>query len=186
MNDSRDDGPTGSPADPGGADAPRGTGNDIFRGADARPLPPAVPAVATPPRRHRLRRFFGWWMVLGLIATACLVLALGLSVFDTTPVSIVIDGDDVSGITMGGAGFAMKALVVACLAAVALLMVLIVPLIVLIVVAAVVLAVVAGFGTPILILAFALAVLTSPIWLVGLVVWFFARRRRAHSATMAA
>jgi hypothetical protein len=178
MNDSRDD---GAPDDP-------------FRGADAdaRRLPPPAaqpPATATalPPRRHGVGRFVGWWMVLCLVVAACvLCLAIGFSVFDTTPMHIVIDGDDVTGLSMDGAGFAVKALVFACLAAAALLVLLLVPLLALLVVGSVVLALVAGFGTPIVLLAFTLALLTSPVWAVALVVWFFARRRRAHSATMAA
>jgi hypothetical protein len=181
MNDSRDDGGPASPNDPLG-----GRDDDAFLGADGRP-PAAATAVVVAPRRHRVRRFLGWWMVLGLIATACVVcLAIGFSVFDATPVHIVIDGDDVSGLSMDGAGFAVKALVFACLAAAGLLLLLLVPLVALIVVGAVVFAIVAGFGTPLVILAFALALLTSPVWVVGLVVWFFARRRRAHSATIAA
>jgi hypothetical protein len=193
MTDSRDDGRPVSPDHPRLPDDLRATPDETFRGADAdaRPLPgippaPAAPA-ALPPKRHRLRRFLGWWMVLGMIATACVVcLAIGFSVFDAMPVHIVIDGDDVTGLSLDGTGFAVKALVFACLAAVALLLLLLVPLVALIVVGSVAFALVAGFGTPLVILAFALAVLTSPVWLVGLLVWFFARRRRAHSATIAA
>ena len=189
MNDSRDE------DRPGSAEVPRGTGgagadaDELFRGADtdARRLPPPAPPIAPPRRRHGVRRFLAWWMVLGLVATACVVcLAIGFSAFDATPVHIVIDGDDVTGLSMDGTGFAAKALVFACLAAAAMLVLLLVPLVVLVVVGAVTLALIAGFGTPLLLLAFALAVLTSPVWLVGLVVWFFARRRRAHSATIAA
>jgi hypothetical protein len=188
MNDSRDD---GAPA-PG--DAARGAADDTFRGADAdaRRLPPsgmrpAAAAMAVPPRPHRARRFLGWWMVLSLVVTACVVcLAIGISVFHDTPVHILIDGDDVTGLSMDGGGFAVEALVFACLAAASMLVLLLVPLLALVVVGSVVFALVAGFGTPLVILALALAVLTSPIWVVALVVWFFARRRRAHSATMAA
>jgi hypothetical protein len=185
MTDSRDEGR------PAPLDAP----DDAFRGADsdARPVPPLsapvapAPAAARASKRHGVRRFFAWWMVLGLVVTACvLCLAIGASALDSTPIHIVIDGDEVGGLSMDGTGFAVKALVFGCLAGVTLLLLLLVPLVALIVVGAVAFAIVAGVGTPLVILAFALAVLTSPVWVVGLLVWFFARRRRAHSATIAA
>jgi hypothetical protein len=188
MNDSRDDGASAP------ADAAHGAPDDAIRGADtdARRLHPAdarpaAAAIAVLPRPRRVRRFLGWWMLLSLVLAACVAcLAIGASVFHATPVHIVIDGDDLSGVSIDGASFAVQALVFACLAAATLLVLLLVPLVALVVVGSIVFAVVAGFGTPLVILAFALAVLTSPIWVVALVVWFFARRRRAHSATMAA
>jgi hypothetical protein len=184
MTDPREDGRP----DPAGD--PRGVADDAFRGAgaDARPVPAShAPApAATPVRRHPVRRFFGWWMVLGLIAAVCVVcLAMGLSAFDT-PVHIVVDGDDFGGASMTGATFAVKALVFAGVAAVGLFLLLLVPLIVLLALGLAAFALIAGFGTPLVILAFALALLSSPVWLVVLVFWLLARRRRAHSATMAA
>jgi hypothetical protein len=192
MTDPRDDGRSDAAAHPPGADEARAASDGAFRGVepDARRLPPPaapVAAVAAPPRRHGLRRFLGWWMVLALVCTACIVcLAIGFSVFDADPIHIVIDGDDVTGITIGSASLAVKAMVFVSLAAAMMLVLLLVPLVVLVVVGAVVFAIVAGFGTPIILMALALAALTSPLWIVGLVVWFFARRRRAHSATIAA
>jgi len=193
MTDSRDDGGPGIPGVPRLPDDPRATPDEAFRGADAdaRPLPgispSPAPAAAQPPKRHRLRRFFGWWMVLGFVAAVCVFcLALGFTVFDVTPVHIVIDGDDVASVSLNGTDFGVKALVFACLAAATLLVLLLVPLVALVVVGAVAFAIVAGFGTPLVVLAFVLALLTSPVWVVGLIIWFFARRRRAHSATIAA
>jgi len=73
----------------------------------------------------------------------------------------------------------------------ALLLLLLIPIVVLLVVGSVALALVCGIGVPLIVLALALGVVTSPFWMVALLVWLLARRRRdslrhARSATMAA
>jgi len=190
MNDSPDDALA-----PAGGERPA---DGAFAGAqaDARPIKPLpgpapAPAAATTAQRaprRGFRRFLAWWLVFGLVATVALAIcvAVGLNLTDT-PIHIVIDGDDVTaGLSTGGMDFMTAAWVGVGLFAAAMLAMLIVPLIALVVVGAVAFALMAGLGTPILVLALVLAVLTSPAWLVGLLVWFFARRRQAHSATMAA
>ena len=61
---------------------------------------------------------------------------------------------------------------------------------ILLVVGSVAIALVCGIGVPLIVLALAIGVVTSPFWMVGLLVWLILRRRDSHryaaSATMAA
>ena len=71
-----------------------------------------------------------------------------------------------------------------------LLLLLLIHVLIFMIVGSVLIALVCGIGVPLIVLALALAVITSPLWMVGLLIWLVARRRPspalARSATMAA
>jgi len=102
----------------------------------------------------------------------------------------VSDGDLSNGITINGLPDGAGAALAVGLLFLTLLLLLLIPVIILLVIASVAIAVVCGIGIPLLVLALALAAVTSPFWLVGLMVWLLVRRRDSHryagSATMAA
>ena len=168
------------PLDGAPKDAPS---SDAFRGveADARPAPAMV---APPPRHGTAWRLAGWWLLVSFVLLAICAVGAGiaLSHADLQPVHVIIDGDDVGGgVTIDNAGpIAKVALGVAGVAA-AMLALLLVPIVLTLVGGIVVLAIVIGLGVPIVALAMALALATSPVWLIGLLVWFLARRRRAFA-----
>ena len=158
--------------------------------------PTALDTAAPTPRRPRLSgwavAFRGW---LGLSLTALLGVALfvfvGFGLMDFTPLHIVVDGNDVSnGITITGLNEGARAALAVGLVFLAVLLLLLIPLLVLVVVSAVAVALVCGIGVPLVVLALVLGAVTSPIWLVALLVWLLARRRDSHryaaSATMPA
>jgi hypothetical protein len=160
-----------------------------------RAAPPAEPmhaAAFRPARPGRAGRVLRWWLAASaLLAVACAVcIAVGIGHFDFAPVHIVIDGDDFTdGFAVQGLGDGGRALlgVVALLAAS--LAILLLPVFILALLAILLVALVAVLGLPLLGLAIALGVLTSPLWLVGLVVWLVVRDRHpvprpAPSATM--
>jgi hypothetical protein len=165
---------------------------------DARVQPPMTPPpqrYAAPLRRpSRAGRVLRWWLgisVLALVAcVACIV--IGVHQADFMPLHIVIDGDDISdGVTIQGISDGGKALLGVGALMLAALLVLLVPILVLVVLALVAFSVVVGIGVPLLVLAFALLVVTAPFWLTGLLVWLIVRDRRprprpAPSATMVA
>jgi hypothetical protein len=144
---------------------------------------PAPPWAAPARRASRRRRLLLWWLGLSVLAVvafaACLLLGLGQ--FDLRPLHIVINGDDVTdGMSMSGFSDGAKAmLAVAALFALALL-VLMIPLLLLLAFAVLTVVLFAGIVLPIAGLALVLAVVTSPLWLVGLLVWLLARRRASH------
>jgi len=166
---------------------------------DDRPTPlaavPAVPAAAPVPYRPRpsgWARAFRWWLGLsiGTFLGIALCVFIGLGHGDFSPLHIAITDDGADGITINGLGAAGQALAAVGAALLALLLLLLVPLLVLIIVGSVTIAVICGVGVPLIALALALAVVTSPIWVVGLLIWLAARRRDtnrlAASATMPA
>ena len=165
------------------------------RPAAASPSPaPAAPLVPYRPRPSRTGRVFRWWLGLSVFAFfgVAFCVLLGFNHMDFAPLHIVIDGDDVTnGITINGLTDGGRALLAFGVAMLVLLLILLVPLLLLLIVGSVAIALICGVGVPLIALALALAAVTSPFWMVGVVVWLIARRRRdsqrlAASATMAA
>jgi hypothetical protein len=159
---------------------------------DQRP-PMSTALVPYRPRPSRAGRVFRWWLALSVLAFfACaLCVLLGFNHADFAPLHIVIDGDDVTdGITINGLSDGGGVLLAVGALMFALLLLLLIPVLVLLVVGSVAIALVCGIGIPLIVLALVLGVVTSPLWMVGLLVWLVARRRPApqlaRSATMAA
>jgi hypothetical protein len=181
--------PSGAPPIPavGASEAPessgpaRATGSPSTSGTAA-----AGPRIAMPPPRPTgtAWRLAGWWLLVSfaLLIVCAIGAGIALGHADLQPVHVIIDGDDVGGgVTIQNAGPAAKvALGVAGVAA-AMLVLLIVPIVLTLVGGIVMLALVIGLGVPIVALAMALALVTSPVWLVALLVWFLTRRRRAFA-----
>ena len=161
--------------------------------ADDRPASMSTALVPYRPRPSGVGRLFRWWLGLSVCVffLCALCLALGLHNLDFAPVHIVIDDGDLSnGITINGLSDAAGSLLAIGGVLLALLLLLLIPVILLLVVGSVAIALVCGIGVPLIALALVLAVVTSPFWIVGLVVWLIARRRHSpslpRSATMAA
>lgn len=142
---------------------------------------------------HPIRRGPGPLMftlaVLGLVVVlAALALHDGLAQWQWPPMSIVIDGDDISGSfgfdTLTGDQQATMALAVLLALVVALV---VVPLTLLLVALFVAVVVLFALGLPLLAVTAVAALLLSPLLLLGLLVWWALRasRRPAGSATMA-
>lgn len=156
--------------------------------------PPASNAlVRHRPQPSRAGRVFRWWLALGVLtffACAFCVL-LGFSHADFAPLHIMIDGDDITdGLTIDGLSDGGRALLAVGALTFTLLLLLLIPVLVLLIVGSVLIALVCGLGVPLLVLGLVLAAVTSPLWMVGLLIWLVARRRPspqpARSATMAA
>ena len=154
---------------------------------------PATALVPYRPRPSRAARVFRWWLGLSVFAffAVGLCVLLGFNHMDFAPLHIVIDGDDVTdGITINGLTDGGRVLLAFGAAMVALLLFLLIPVVVLLVVGSVAIALVCGIGVPLIVLALALGVVTSPFWMVAVLIWLVARRRDsqrlAPSATMAA
>jgi hypothetical protein len=175
--------PTAGPRDDGLAYAPQ---------PGDRPPQPAAPGrpVRTAPSLGG--RIFRWWLAIAFLlmlgCAACL--AFGIGELHGGPLHIVLDGSDLSdGITIQGLSADGQAALSMAALLVAILLLVLLPLILALVLAFVVFALVLALAAPLLGLAVALAVLTSPLWLVALCVWLVARSRRPprpHSATIAA
>ena len=163
---------------------------------DDRPPTAVAPAALVPyrPRPSRAGRVFRWWLGLSFAAFCGVMLCvlLGFNHTDFAPLHIVVDGDDLTdGITINGLTDGGRLLLAFGAAMLALLLLLLIPIVLLLVVGSVAIALVCGIGVPLIVLALALGVVTSPFWMVALFVWLLARRRRdsqrhAPSATMAA
>lgn len=145
------------------------------------------------PRPSRTGRAFRWWLALSVLAfIACaLSVLLGFAHAGFAPLHIVVDGDDITnGITINGLSDGGQALLAIGALMLALLLILLIPVVIFLIVGSVLVAVVCGIGVPLLLLALALAAVTSPLWMVGLLIWLVVRRRPsptlARSATMAA
>jgi len=161
-----------------------------------RPAGMAPPAAAAPvpyrPRPSGWARVFRWWLGLSVAAFLGVVLCvwLGVGHGDFPPLHIVVADDGSDGITINGLSDAGGALLAVGAGLLALLLLLLIPLLVLIIVGAVAIAVICGVGVPLIALALALAVVTSPVWVAGMLIWLAARRREtnrlAASATMPA
>ena len=154
---------------------------------------PARALVPYRPRPSRTARLFRWWLGLSVFAffAVALCVLLGFNHMDFAPLHIVIDGDDVTdGLTINGLTDGGRVLLAFGAAMLALLLLLLIPLVVLLVVGSVAIALVCGIGVPLIVLALVLGVVTSPFWMVAVVIWLIARRRDsqrlAPSATMAA
>ena len=161
-----------------------------------RPAVPGRALVPYRPRASRTARVFRWWLglsVIVLLACAFCVM-LGLHNLDFAPVHIVISGDAlgdgpgdtirITGLDDGG-----QALLAVGGLLLGLLVLLVLPLLLLLIVGSVAIALVCGIGVPLIVLALALAVCTSPFWMIGLLVWLVMRRRSPpmpRSATMPA
>lgn len=156
----------------------------------------ATAAVAAPvpyrPRPTAWARVFRWWLALCVLAFVGVTLCvwIGAAHGDFSPLHIVISDDGSDGVTINGLSDAGGALLAVGAGLLALLLLLLIPVLLLIVVGAVAIAVICGVGVPLIALAVVLAVATSPVWVVGLLVWMAARRREtnrlAGSATMPA
>ena len=125
--------------------------------------------------------------VLGLVVVlAALALHDGLAQWQWPPMSIVIDGEDISGSfdSLSGDQQATVALAVLLGLLVALV---VVPLTLLLVALFVAVVVLFALGLPLLAVTAVAALLLSPLVLLGLLVWWALRpsRRPAGSATMA-
>ena len=151
---------------------------------DQGPSPEDRPFVAKRlpgrPRPSRMARVLRWW--LGLAVATFLVVGLrvllGHGQMGSAPLHIVINDDDLTGgITIDGLTGGARALLAFGLAMLALLLILLLPLLLLLVLAVAAIALVCGIGLPLLVFALALAALTSPFWMLGLLVWLVARRR---------
>ncbi len=172
---------------------------DTLRDGEDHPLPrqatrPATRALALRrPQPRPFARLLKWWLVASLLLVAACVacLAIGMDQLDFTPLHIVIDGDDAgNGLTINGIGAGARVLLAIGAVMLALLLMLLVPMVLLLVIGAVAIALVAGLGLPLVALTLALLAVSSPLWLIGLVVWLLVRRRpslrQAPSARMAA
>jgi hypothetical protein len=139
-----------------------------------------VPRAPARPRRRLLK---WWFLASAALALACVAgLAIAFWSAEPPPLHLVIDGEEVApGLAIAGAGGAVAVLVAGV---VVLALLLLVPVVVLLVVGALALALVAGLGVPLVALALALAAVTSPLWLVGLVLWLLLRRRPARAVTI--
>ncbi len=162
--------------------------------ADDRPATMGTALVPYRARRpSRAGRVFRWWLGLSICVffVCALCLVLGMHNLDFAPMRIVIDGDDLSnGITINGLSDGAGAMLAVGGVLLALLLLLLIPVLLLLVLGSVAIALVCGIGVPLLALALVLGVVTSPFWVVGLIVWLLARRRDSPSlppsATMAA
>lgn len=164
---------------------------------DDRPatVAPAAAAEAAPvpyrPRPSRWATVFRWWLALSVLTffAVALCVFLGFAHADFAPLHIVIDDDTSNAITINGLSGGGRALLAVGLGLLALLLLLLIPLVILLVVGSVAIALVCGIGVPLIVLALALGVVTSPLWMIGLLVWLMVRRRDSHryvaSATMA-
>jgi hypothetical protein len=159
---------------------------------EARPAGVSAAPVPYRPRPSRWAMVFRWWLALSVLTFfgVALCVFLGLAHSDFAPLHIVVDDDLSNGITINGLSEGGRALLVAGLGLLALLLLLLIPLVILLVAGSVAIALVCGVGVPLIVLALALGVATSPFWMVGLLVWLMLRRRDSHravgSATMAA
>ena len=148
-------------------------------------VPRAPAAAATVGRRGSssfgLGRLLRWWLVTGTLLLVAIVVFVGISgvAFDFQPLHIAISGDDfANGVHITGMTAGAKALLVAAAVVVILVALVVAPLVLL----AVFLAVTAAVVGTLLGMALAVTFATSPVWIVGLVVWYVRRRRRLSTA----
>lgn len=159
--------------------------------AVAPPPPAPAPVQATAPVR-RGRPFWQWWLVTSLVistvALVCLVTALGH--LGDVPLHVVVDGDDVGSgvnIALGSLPAAHQVALASALVLAVVILLLLVPVVLVIALGAVAVGVVAGVGLPLIAVAAGLLIATSPIWVIGLLVWMVVRaNRRAAAAARAA
>jgi hypothetical protein len=149
--------------------------------------------LALRPQPSRTGRLIRWWLAISFLAVvACVVcLVIGMNQFDFAPLHIVIDGDEVTnGVTINGVTEGAKVMLAIGAVMMALLLLLLIPMVLLLVMGAVAIALVAGIGLPLVAVALAFLVVSSPLWLIGLVLWLILRRRpsprHTPSATMSA
>jgi hypothetical protein len=145
------------------------------------------------PRPSRAATVLRWWLALSVLTLFAIALCvfIGFVQKDFAPLNIVIHGDHITdGVTITGIDDGAGALLATGLALLALLLLLMIPLVSLLVAGSVAIVLMCGLGVPLIVLALVLGVVTSPFWMVGLLVWLIARRRDSHrlagSATMAA
>jgi hypothetical protein len=166
--------------------------DDITHGPEADDRPANVPA---PPRVVLVRarpsasgQVFRWWLLISLLLALALgaCVALGLQQGDLSSVHVVIDGQDLRNVSINGLTDGAGTLLLVGVVLLALLLLLLVPLFVALVLAVVAIVVVCAVGVPLAGVALALAAITSPLWMLGLLVWLAVRRRHVPSATMPA
>jgi hypothetical protein len=169
------------------------TSFDSAPDADDRPASPSRALVPYRPRPSRIARVFRWWLFLSvvLLCVAALFVGLGLHNLDLAPVHIVINGDDLSdGINITGLDEGAQALLGVGALMLALLLLMLIPLLLFLILGSVAIALLCAVVVPLVGLALVFGVVTSPVWIVGLVVWLIARRRHSQplppSARMAA
>jgi uncharacterized membrane protein YhaH (DUF805 family) len=140
---------------------------------------------------RRRRPFWQWWLltslVVSLVALVCLVTALHH--IGDMPLHVVVDGEEVSSginITLDTLPPAHKVALVSALVLAAVILLLVVPVVLVITLIAVAIALIAGIGLPLVGLAIALLVVTSPLWIVGGLVWMVIRANRRAAAMTAA
>lgn len=161
-----------------------------------RPAVPGRALVPYRPRPSRMARVFRWWLALSvLVIFGCaFCVAVGLHNFDLAPVHIVISGDGVGdglgdSVRITGLDETGSDLLAIGGVLLGLLALLLLPLLLVLVIGSVALALVCGLGVPLIVLALVLGVVTSPFWMIGLLVWLIMRRRSPplpRSATMPA
>jgi hypothetical protein len=152
--------------------------------ADDRPAATGRALVPYKPRPSVTARVFRVWLGLsiGLLIGLAFCVAFGLHDLGVAPVHIVVNGDDLSdGITISGLSDGAQAVLGLGALLLALLFLVLIPALVLLIVASVAVALVFGIGAPLIVLALALGVVTSPFWIVGLIIWLIARRRHSPS-----
>ena len=152
--------------------------------ADDRPTSASRALVPYRPRPSRIARVFRWWMGLSLVLLfACaFCVALGIHNLDLAPVHIVINGDDLSdGLTISGLDDNAQALLGVGAVMLALLLLLLIPLPLFLILGSVAIALLCAVVVPLVVLALAFGVATSPFWIIGLVVWLVVRRRHSPS-----
>ncbi len=152
--------------------------------------PAYAPAPALAPAPRRRARFVAWWLLASLaisvICAICLVTALGH--IGDNPMHVIVNGEEVGNnldITLGTLPMAHKVALVSAIVLAVTILLLVVPLVIMLVVGAVAIALVAGLGVPLLALALAFVVVSSPFWLVGGGIWLIVRANR-RAAAMAA
>jgi hypothetical protein len=155
--------------------------------------PTGTALVPYRPRPSRWARAFRWWLGLSVAVFigVALCVFIGLAQTDFAPLHVVIHGDDIAnGFSIDGINEGSGALLAAGLALLALFLLLMIPALIVLIMGSVAIALVCGIGVPLIVLALVLGVVTSPFWMVGVLVWLIARRRDSHrlarSATMAA